>query len=81
MSYHYATILYPSGDRARVVHKGAEPTRATMALLRRINASIEVGEQVPADVAHDAEIAELTVAAMRRLQAQGQLDVPELDDD
>jgi hypothetical protein len=79
--YYYATIIYPSGAKCRLVHKGKLPTAATMTLLGRINASIEVGEPVPPDMAHDAEIAELAILGMRRLRAQAQLDVPEDDDD
>lgn len=79
--YYYATITYLSGDKVRLVHKGKVPTKATMELLAPIAACIEVGEEVPAEVAHDAENAVLAIAGVRRLAANAQFDVPEPDDD
>jgi len=53
--YFYATVTYRSGDKVCLVHKGREPTKATMALLGRIGAIIEVGEPVPQEKAEAAE--------------------------
>ena len=79
--YYYATITYLSGEKVRVVHKGKVPTKGTMALLAPIAACIEVGEEVPPEVARTAEVAAAGIAGVRRLGANAQFDTPEPDDD
>ena len=79
--FFYATITYPSGDTVRLVHKGREPTKATMRFLGRIGALFTIGEPVPAEVAHDAELAVLAITGRGTLTANAQFDTPEPDDD
>lgn len=79
--YFYATVTYHSGDKVGLVHKGREPTKATMALLGRIGATIEVGEPVPQQKAEAAEKASAAIEGDRRAGWNPQLDVPEADDE
>jgi len=79
--YFYATVTYHSGDKVSLVHKGRKPTKATMALLRRMGASIEVGGPVPQETAADAEKASAAMAGDRRAGWHPQMDLPEGDDD
>lgn len=78
--YFYATITYPSGEKVRVIHKGREPTKATMRVLGRMGAIFELDEPVPADVGRMAEIATAGIAGDRRAGWHPQMDVPEADD-
>jgi len=79
--YYYATVDYHSGDKVRLVHRGKEPTKATMALLGRIDAIFEIGEPVPQEVAETADKASAAIAGDRRAGWHPQMDVPEADDE
>ena len=79
--YFYATVTYHSGDKVRLVHKGREPTKATMKLLGRVGAIFEIGEPVPQETAAAAEKASAALAAGQRAGWHPRLDVPEADDD
>jgi len=79
--YYYANVIYPSGEKVRVVHKGREPTKATMKVLDRMGAIFELGEPVPPET---AEAAAKTFAAIARDNRAGwhpQMDVPGDDDE
>lgn len=47
--FYYAEITYHSGDKVTIVHRGKEPTKATMRFLSPIAASILVGDPLPQD--------------------------------
>jgi len=79
--YYYATITYRSGDKVRLIHKGHEPTKATMRLLGRIGALIMIGGPVPQETAQDAEKASAGIDGDRRAGWHPQMDVPEADDE
>jgi len=79
--YFYATVTYHSGDKVRLVHRGKEPTPATMALLAPIAASIEVGEPLPLEKQQEYERLAGAVAARNRHDWHPQMDVPGDDDD
>lgn len=79
--YYYATLLYHSGDKRRLVHKGKEPSKATMKLLGRIGASIEVQERLsPVEEGkyHEADVAHEKARSYAWQPALGE---PEGDDD
>jgi hypothetical protein len=44
--YFYATVIYHSGEKVRIIHRGRYPSKATMGLLSRIGAFIEIGDPV-----------------------------------
>lgn len=79
--YYYATITYPSGDKVRLVHKGHEPTRATMRFLGRMGAIFMIGGPVPPETAEAAERASRGIDGDRRAGWHPQMDVPEADDE
>jgi len=71
--YYYAYVIYPSGDKVRVVHKGREPTKATMKVLGRMGAIFELGEPVPPETAKAVAKTFAGIAADRRLDWHPQL--------
>lgn len=79
--YYYATITYWSGDKVRLVHKGREPTKATMTLLGKIGAIFEIGEPLPEEKANQARDAVTAIALGRRAGWHPQMDFPEADDE
>lgn len=78
--YYYAYVVYPSGDKVRVVHKGREPTKATMKVLGRMGAIFELGEPVPPETAKAAAKTFGAIARDNRAGRHPQTDVPEADD-
>lgn len=80
-AYYYATITYHSGDKVRLVHEGTEPTEATMALLGRIGASIEVQERLAPVEEGKYQESEAAHDKACRAGWHPQMDVPGDDDD
>uniref|UniRef100_A0A6M3LVX2 Uncharacterized protein n=1 Tax=viral metagenome TaxID=1070528 RepID=A0A6M3LVX2_9ZZZZ len=79
--YYYAIVTYHSGDKVRLVHKGKEPTPATMALLAPIGAFIEICEPLPSEKQGQYREVEEAHATACRVGWHPQMDVPESDDE
>jgi len=80
-AYFYATVTYRSGEKVRLVHKGREPTKATMALLGKIGAIFEIGEPLPQEKVEQYMDASTAIAIGRRAGWHPQMDIPGADDD
>jgi len=79
--YYYAIVTYHSGDKVGLVHKGRAPTRATMALLGRIGACIEIGEALPPEKQEAYGRIQESHEVACRAGWHPQMDVPGDDDD
>ena len=79
--YYYATVIYPSGDEVRHIHKGKYPGRDVMAFLGKIGALIQVGEPLPHEKQAQYERLENAHAEASRPGWHPQMDVPEGDDE